>query len=52
VLEPASAGTGDEKHLLGIHGYSSLWRYCVLSLMPEAKPLDTRIAVIAEFLMV
>jgi hypothetical protein len=48
----SAAGTCDENHLLGIHDYSSLWRYRELSLMPEAKQLDTRIAIIAEFVMV
>jgi hypothetical protein len=48
----AGAGAGDENHLPGIHDYSSLWRYRETCLMPEAKQFDTKIAIVAEFLIV
>jgi len=34
------------------YGITLLWRYRELSLMPDAAQLDTRIAMIAQFLMV
>src|SRR6266478_4905655 len=42
----AGAGAGDENHLLGIHNHSSLCRYRELGLMPEAKRLGTRMAIV------
>jgi hypothetical protein len=33
------------------YGVPFLWRYRELSLMPDAKRLDTRVAIIAEFAM-
>jgi hypothetical protein len=52
VLEPVMRSTCLEFMITPPCGVTVLWRYRELSLMPDAKQLDTRVAIIAEFAMV
>src|SRR6266481_3463249 len=52
VLEPVMRTTCLEFMTTPPYGITLLWRYRELSLMPDAAQLDTRIAMIAQFLMV
>src|ERR1700738_4099645 len=52
VLEPVIRTTCLEFMTTPPYGVTVLWRYFELSLMPDAKQLDTRIAIMAQFVMV